>query len=322
MATLHNQDQVKAKDVRPGDTVIVRKAGDVIPEVVKSVLAERPKGLRAWKFPTKCPECDGPLVRLEGESDTFCTNVECPGQRWARICHFASRGAMDIEGLGERTVGQFLERNLIHDPGDIYSLDWDGVRALEGFGEISITNLQKAIESSKQRPLSNLLVGLGIRHAGGTVSRVLAQAFGHLDALMSASEEEIAAVEGIGQIIAKSVHEFFANEGNVEVIEKLRAAGLNFTGPERSTLPQTLAGLSIVVTGSLEGFSRDTIEETIKAHGGKAPGSVSKKTTAVVVGDAPGAAKLTKAQELGVPILDEDAFVALLETGSPPKSPS
>ena len=150
------------------------------------------------------------------------------------------------------------------------------------------------------------------------MSRVLAQAFGHLDALMTASEEEIAAVEGIGQIIARSVHEFFANEGNREVIEKLRAAGLNLTGPERSMLPQTLAGLSIVVTGSLEGFSRDTIEETIKARGGKAPGSVSKKTTAVVVGEAPGAAKLTKAQELGVPILDEDQFVKLLETGDLP----
>ncbi|MEY2430869.1 MAG: ligase [Acidimicrobiaceae bacterium] len=318
MATLHNQDQVNAKDVRPGDTVIVRKAGDVIPEVVKPVLAERPKGLRAWKFPTKCPVCGGPLVRLEGESDTFCTNVDCPGQRWARICHFTSRGAMDIEGLGERTVSQFLEHNLIHDPGDIYSLDWDGVRALEGFGEISITNLQKSIEASKQRPLANLLVGLGIRHAGGTVSRLLAQAFGDLDALMAASEEEIAAVDGIGSIIARSVHEFFANPRNLEVIEKLRAAGLNFTGPERSTLPQTLAGLSIVVTGTLEGFSRDIIEETIKAHGGKAPGSVSKKTTAVVVGEGPGAAKLTKAQELGVPILDEEQFVKLLETGDLP----
>ncbi|MEY2452125.1 MAG: ligase [Acidimicrobiaceae bacterium] len=318
LATLHNEDQVKAKDVRPGDTVIVRKAGDVIPEVVKAVEAERPKGLRAWKFPTTCPVCGGPLVRLDGESDTFCTNVDCAGQRWARIGHFASRGAMDIEGLGDRTVGLFLEHKLIHDPGDIYTLDWDGVRALEGFGEISITNLQNAIEASKQRPLANLLVGLGIRHAGGTVSRVLAQAFGHLDALMAASEDEIAAVEGIGKIIAKSVHEFFANERNLEVIEKLRAAGLNFTGPERSTMPQTLAGLSIVVTGSLEGFSRDIIEETIKAHGGKAPGSVSKKTTAVVVGEAPGAAKLTKAQELGVPILDEEQFVKLLETGELP----
>ena len=231
MATLHNEDQVKAKDVRPGDTVIVRKAGDVIPEVVKSVLAERPKGLRAWKFPKKCPECGGPLVRLEGESDTFCTNVECPGQRWARICHFTSRGAMDIEGLGERTVGQFLEQQPHPRPGRHLHARLGRVRTLEGFGEISITNLQKAIEASKQRPLANLLVGLGIRHAGGTVSRVLAQAFGHLDALMAASEEEIAAVEGIGQIIARSVHEFFANEGNLEVIEKLRAGGVELHRP-------------------------------------------------------------------------------------------
>jgi DNA ligase (NAD+) len=318
MATLHNQDQVKAKDVRPGDTVIVRKAGDVIPEVVKPVLAERPKGRRQWKFPTTCPVCGGPLVRLEGESDTFCTNVECPGQRWARICHFTSRGAMDIEGLGERTVSQFLDKELIHDPADIYAIDFDRVRELEGFGEISVTNLQKSIEASKARPLANLLVALGIRHAGGTVSRLLAQAFGHMDALLAAPEDDIAAVEGIGPIIAKSVHEFFANAGNREVIDKLRAAGLNFTGPERSTLPQTLAGLSIVVTGTLERFNRDEIEETIKAHGGKSPGSVSKKTTAVVVGEGPGAAKLAKAEELGVPILDEPQFLHLLDTGELP----
>jgi len=215
-------------------------------------------------------------------------------------------------------VSQFLEHNLIHDPGDIYALEWDAVRQLEGFGEISVTNLQRSIEASKERPLANLLVALGIRHAGGTVSRVLAQAFGHLDELMSASTDDIAAVEGIGPIIARSVHEFFANERNVDVIEKLRGAGLNFTGPERSTLPQTLTGLSIVVTGTLEGFSRDIIEGTIKEHGGKAPGSVSKKTTALVVGEGPGAAKLTKAQELGVPILDEAQFVHLLETGELP----
>jgi DNA ligase (NAD+) len=318
LATLHNEDQVRAKDVRPGDTVIVRKAGDVIPEVVKPVLAERPKGLKAWKFPATCPVCGGPLVRLDGESDTFCTNVECPGQRWARICHFASRGAMDIEGLGERTVSMFLDHDLIHDPADIYTLDWDRVRELEGFGEISIANMQKAIEASKERPLASLLVGLGIRHAGGTVSRVLAKAFGHLDRLMSASEDEIAAVEGVGRIIARSVHEFFENEGNREVIEKLRRAGVNMTGPQAPSLPQVLEGKSIVVTGTLEGLSREDAEEAIKARGGKAPGSVSKKTTAVVVGEAPGAAKLTKAEELGVPVLDEAAFTRLLETGELP----
>jgi DNA ligase (NAD+) len=318
LATLHNQDQVKAKDVRPGDTVIVRKAGDVIPEVVKPVLAERPKGLRAWKFPATCPECNEPLVRLEGESDTFCTNIECPGQRWARICHFTSRGAMDIEGLGERTVSMFLKDSLIHDPADIYTLDWDRVRGLDGFGEISVTNMQNAIEASKKRPLANLLVGLGIRHAGGTVSRVLAKAFGQLDRLMAASEDDIAAVEGVGRIIAHSVHEFFDNDGNREVIDKLRTAGVNFTGPEAPTLPQVLEGKSIVVTGTLEGWSREDAEEAIKARGGKAPSSVSKKTTAVVVGEAPGAAKLTKAEELGVPILDEAAFATLLETGDLP----
>ena len=318
LATLHNEDQVRAKDVRPGDTVIVRKAGDVIPEVVKPVLAERPKGLRKWKFPTTCPVCGSPLVRLDGESDTFCTNVECPGQRLARISHFTSRGALDIEGLGERTVSVFLDHDLIHDPADIYSLDWDRVRELDGFGEVSVTNLQRAIDASKQRPLANLLVGLGIRHAGGTVSRVLAAVFGHLHRLMAASEEEIAAVEGVGPIIAKSVHEFFVNEGNRDLVARLEGAGLNFEGPAAPSLPQTLEGKSIVVTGTLAGYSREAAEEAIKARGGKAPGSVSKKTTAVVVGEAPGAAKLTKAEELGVPVLDEDAFTALLETGELP----
>jgi DNA ligase (NAD+) len=318
LATLHNEDQVKAKDVRPGDTVIVRKAGDVIPEVVKPVLSERPRGLKPWKFPAKCPVCNEPLVRLDGESDTFCTNLECPGQRWARISHFASRGAMDIEGLGERTVSLFLDHDLIHDPADIYTLDWEGVRGLEGFGEISVTNLQHAIEASKDRPLASLLVGLGIRHAGGTVSRVLAKAFGHLDRLTAATEDEIAAVEGVGRIIAHSVHEFFENDGSREVIEKLRQAGVNMTGPEAPSLPQVLEGKSIVVTGTLEALSREDAEEAVKARGGKAPGSVSKKTTAVVVGEAPGAAKLTKAEELGVPILDEPAFLHLLDTGDLP----
>ncbi|MGI8664316.1 MAG: NAD-dependent DNA ligase LigA [Acidimicrobiales bacterium] len=318
MATLHNQDQVAVKDVRPGDTVIVRKAGDVIPEVVGPVLAERPRRLPKWRFPTACPVCSGPLVRLEGESDTFCTNLECEGQRWARIVHFASRGAMDIEGFGERTVSLFLDRGLIHDPGDIYAIDFEGVRGLEGYGDISVANLEAAIETSKQRPLANLIVGLGIRHAGGTISRILAAAFAHIDALIAAPADEIAAVEGVGPIIARSVHEFFLNEGNREVIEKLRAAGVNLIGPDKPTLPQTMAGKVVVVTGSLESFSRDGAEEAIKDRGGKAPGSVSKKTTAVVVGESPGAAKLTRAEELGIPILDEQSFQDLLETGELP----
>jgi DNA ligase (NAD+) len=287
----------------------------VIPEVVGPVRSLRPDGLPEWTFPRECPVCGGPLVRLEGVSDTFCTNVDCPAQRQGRIEHFASRGAMDIEGLGERTVRLFVEQGLLDDVGDVYSLDFDRVRALEGFGEISVANLREAIERSKQKPLASLLVGLNIPHLGATGSQVLARAIGHLDRIMAASAEELAAVEGIGPTIAQSVRRFFDNERNRAVIEKLRAAGVNFEGPGAPDVPQTLAGMSIVVTGTLEGWSREAAEEAIKSRGGKAPGSVSKKTTAIVAGEAPGAAKLNKALDLGVPVLDEDGFERLLETG-------
>jgi DNA ligase (NAD+) len=318
MATLHNQDQVRAKDVRPGDTVIVRRAGDVIPEVRGPVLSLRPDGLPEWHFPSACPICEQPLVRLDGESDTFCVNVDCPGQRIQRISHFASRGAMDIEGLGERTVYQFSEAGLLNDVADIYSLDFDKVLAFEGFGELSVANLRRAIEASKSRPLANLLVGLSIRHLGGTGSQLLARTMGPLDRIMAASTDEMAAVEGIGPVIAASVHEFFGLDLNRQVVERLRAAGLNFSGPSAPSVAQVLSGMSIVVTGTLERWSREAAEAAVKARGGKAPGSVSKKTTAVVVGAEPGAAKLTKAQEAGVPILDEAGFAHLLETGQLP----
>jgi DNA ligase (NAD+) len=317
LATLHNEDQVRVKDVRPGDTVIVRKAGDVIPEVVGPVLSARPEGLEEWTFPTECPQCHGPLVRLEGESDTYCTNIDCPGKRFAGIVHFASRGAMDIEGLGEKTVWVLLEKQLLHDVGDIYSLRYDDLIAVEGFADISVRNLLAAIDASRQRPLANLLVGLGIRHLGGTGSRVLARALGNLGRIMDASADEIAAVEGVGPVIARSVHEFFASERNRAVVEKLRAAGVNFEGPGEPDVAQTIAGRSIVVTGTLEQLSREAAEEAIKARGGKATGSVSKKTSYLVVGAEPGQAKLTKATELGIPQLDEDAFLRLLESGTP-----
>lgn len=320
LATLHNQDQVALKDVRPGDSVIVRKAGDVIPEVVGPVLSLRPENLPAWEFPKTCPECGAPLVRAEGESDTFCTSTECPKQLEQRIVHFASRGAMDIENLGERTVRLFMSLGLLTNLSDIYTLDYERIQELEGFGEISVRNLRNGIEASKQRPLGNLLTGLGIRHLGVTGARVLARAFGHLDALMNASAEQIAAVEGVGTVIAESVAQFFSQAPNREMIEKFRAAGVNFEGPAAPTKEQTLAGMSIVVTGTLEGFSREGAEEAIKERGGKAPGSVSKKTTAVVLGEAPGAAKITKARELGVPVLNEEQFVELLETGSLPSA--
>ncbi len=315
LATLHNEDQVRAKDVRPGDTVVVRRAGDVIPEVRGPVLPLRPKDLPAWSFPSTCPICGSPLQRLEGEADTYCINVECPGQQVQRISHFASRGAMDIEGLGERTVSLFCKEGLLADVADIYSLDFERVQSFEGFGSLSVANLGAAINESKSRPLANLLVGLSVRHLGANTSQLLSRAMGHLDRIMTAPEDDVAAIEGIGPVIAASITRFFSLPRNREVIERLREAGLNFEGPSAPVLAQTLIGKSIVVTGTLQGWSREEAEAAIKARGGKAPGSVSQKTTAVVLGDDPGGAKLAKATELGIPLLDEGGFGRLLDTG-------
>jgi DNA ligase (NAD+) len=320
LATLHNEDQVEAKDVRVGDTVIVRKAGDVIPEVVGPVLADRPKGRRRWRFPTVCPVCGTAFVRPEGEADTRCPNEACPARVAGTIEHFASRGAMDIEGFGEQRVQLFQSLGMLGDIADVYDLDLDRLRELEGFGEQSVANLAQAIEASKQRPLANLLVGLNIRHLGPAGAEALAAHFGHLDAIMGATVDELSAVEGVGGVIAASVHEWFAEPANRAVIEKLREAGVNLTGPERPAVEPVLAGLTVVVTGTLDGYSRDEAEAAIKARGGKSPGSVSKKTTAVVVGDGAGASKLTKATELGVPILDEAGFEHLLTTGELPEA--
>ena len=318
MATLHNDDQVRLKDVHPGDTVIVRKAGDVIPEVLGPVLAERPKRLRRWKFPENCPACNTPLIRPEGEAHNFCQNPVCPAQRQGRIEHFTSRGGMDIEGMGESRVALFIERGFIADVGDIYSIDWEEVAKLDGFGQTSIDNLRSAIEASKERPLANLLVGLGIRHLGPAGAEVLAGSFGHMDAIAAATAEEMAAVDGVGPTIATSVAQYFTTPEAQDLVEKFRAAGVNLQGPEVTSMPQVLDGLSIVVSGTLEGYSRDGAADAIKSRGGKNPGSVSKKTTALVVGGDPGASKLTKAETLGVPILDEAGFEILLETGQLP----
>jgi DNA ligase (NAD+) len=318
-ATLHNEDQVRLKDVRIGDTVIVRKAGDVIPEVLGPVLSERPEGAVEWAFPTECPICTQPLVRPEGASDTFCLNEACPARVLGSLEHFASRGAMDIEALGDKRLQLFVELGLIRDIADIYHLDFERIGALEGFGPTSVANLRAAIEASKDRPLARLLVGLNIRHLGHTTAEVLASALGHVDRLLDASAEEIAAVEGIGPIIARSVADWFADPANRSLVQRLRDAGVNVEGPEASLLPQTLTGQAVVVSGTLEGFSREESEAAIKARGGKSPGSVSKKTTALVVGEGPGASKLTKAESLGIPVLDEAQFVQLLETGQLPE---
>ena len=319
-ATLHNEDQVRAKDVRPGDTVIVRKAGDVIPEVVKPVLADRPPGLAPWSFPRDCPRCGQPLQRLDGESDTFCMNVDCPSQRRARIEHFASRGAMDIEGLGERTAILLLDRNLAADPGDLYRLTAGDLLSLDGFADISARNLLDAIDRSRSRPLANLLFALNIRHLGAAGAQVLARAFGTLDRIVAASQEELAATEGVGPVIAASVTGFFDLDRNREVVDKLRAAGVDFGRVDVPRLPQVLDGMSVVVTGTLAGYSREAAEAAIKDRGGRSPGSVSSRTTAVVAGSEPGQAKLTRATELGIPVLDEAGFSRLLETGQLPEA--
>jgi DNA ligase (NAD+) len=323
VATLHNADQVAAKDVRVGDVVIVRKAGDVIPEVVGPVLAERRRGARRWVFPTTCPSCGGPLERPEGEVEHRCDNEHCPARVAGAIEHFASRAAMDIEGLGEQRVQLFAELGMVADVGDLYSLDYDRLRGLEGFGEQSVANLAAAIEASRARPLSSLLVGLNIRHVGGTVATLLAEHFGSLDALEVASVDDLAAVEGVGPVIAASVADYLARPEHQRVIAKLRAAGVGTTQPTPAAAAgvdeaeaSLLAGLTVVVTGTLAGFSRDEATAAVVARGGKSPGSVSAKTAALVVGDSPGAAKVTKAEQLGVPVLDEDAFVRLL-AGTP-----
>ena len=336
MATLHNEDQVRLKDVRPGDTVTVRKAGDVIPEVVGPVLSPgRKRRPPAWTFPTECPSCGGPLVRLPGESDTFCTNLDCPGQRVQRITHFGSRTAMDIEGLGEQRVDLFVGLGILRDVADLYSFVPATFEGLEGFAEVSVANLLGAIDVSRSRPVHRLLIGLGIRHLGQVGSLALAREFGSLDAVMAAAEADLASTDGVGPVIAASVVRWFESEVNRGVVERLRDAGLDFGVARDRSAPAAgaagegdggppagssgvLTGKSVVVTGALPGYTREEAEEAIIARGGKSPGSVSKKTFAVVVGEAPGASKVTKAEALGIPMLDADGFAVLLETGELP----
>ena len=319
MATLHNEDQVRAKDVRPGDTVIVRKAGDVIPEVVGPVVSLRPEGVEPWQFPKICPcPLATELVRSEGEADTRCVEPACPFQRDQRVIYFASRGAMDIEGLGERTVFQLSDAGLITDPADIYSLTSEQLLGLEGFAQISADKLLEAIEGSKVRPLPKLLTALGIKGLGPSASESLSVAFGTLDSILAADEATLATTDGVGPVIAGSICRWFAIDANRTFVDKLRRAGVDFGKVEVSRLAPVLAGKAVVVTGTLERYSREEAEAAIKARGGKSPGSVSAKTLAVVVGESPGASKVTKARELGIPILDDAGFDELLATGNLP----
>ncbi len=310
-ATLHNEDEVHRKDVRIGDEVVVRRAGEVIPEVVGPVVSLRSGSEIVWNMPERCPFCNNPIVKPEGEKVARCTGgLSCPSRLREWLFHFASRGGMDIEGLGYKTIDLLIGRGLIHDPADIFALKPEDFEGFEGWGDVSVGNLMAGIESAKTRPLSRLLIGLGIRHVGGTVARMITRAFPNMDALLAASEEDIAAIEGVGPIIAASVHEWSTSPETIELIERLRSAGVQLTEPTPEGSAQ-LEGVKIVLTGTLERWTRDSATQAIEERGGTVSGSVSSKTSYVVAGASPGS-KLAKAQTLGVTILDEDAFELLL----------
>lgn len=317
MATLHNEEQVGVKDVRIGDTVIVRRAGDVIPEVVGPVLANRSGKEKKWKMPSECPFCGNPIVRPEDEAVARCTGgFECPSRVREWLFHFASRGGMDIEHLGYKTIDLLLQRELITDPADIFTFDTAQLLEVEGWGDISVNKLTAAIEDAKQRPVARLLTALGIRHVGGTVARMLVNHFGGLPVLMEATESDISEIEGIGPVIATEVSRWSADEVNQALVAKLGAAGvrLNEEAPE-GVASDLLAGATFVISGTIDGFTREEAQVAIEQRGGKATGSVSGRTTALVVGDSPGASKLKKAEEVGAPVIDGETFKRVLEDG-------
>lgn len=318
-ATLHNEGELHRKDLRPGDTVIVRRAGDVIPEVVGPVLSKRPKGLPKWNMPERCPFSGHPIVLPEGQAKAKCTGgFACPSRLREYLFHFASRGAMDIEGLGYMTVDMLLTEGLISDPADIFTLDRDVLLGFEGWGEVSVNNLLAAIEGAKDRPLGRLLTALGIDHVGGTVARALAARFLSLPALMQATEDDITGIDGIGPEIARSVVAWSQDPDNIELARRLGEAGVRLEDPELEEPSEgatLLAGLSFVVTGTLEGYSRTEAKAAIEALGGKVTGSVSGRTAGLIAGASPGS-KLTKAESLGVPVLDEAGFLRLLGEGA------
>ncbi|MGD0052580.1 MAG: NAD-dependent DNA ligase LigA [Vulcanimicrobiaceae bacterium] len=311
-ATLHNEDDIRRKDIRVGDVVIVRRAGDVIPQVVGPVLALRKKKLPVYALPTRCPVCGADIDRPEGEAMARCTNATCPAQLVERIRHFCSRGAMDIEGVGDQLSAALVEAGLVRDAGDLYRLTAKQLLGLPRMAEKSAANVLAAIAASKPRGLARLLYGLGIRYVGAQNAAILAGDFGTIDALVAASEEDLLRSEGIGEQIARSVVLFFAQGPNRAMIRRLQAAGVDATAPLRPREPVgALAGKTLVLTGTLPALTREQATELIVAAGGKVSSAVSKKTSYVVAGDEAGS-KLQKAEQLGIPILDEAGLRALL----------
>jgi len=313
-ASLHNADYIKERDIRIGDYVSIKRAGDVIPYIIGPLVARRDGSERPWAMPERCPACNTPLERIEGEVAYRCPNFGiCPAQLVRRVEHFVSRGAMDIAGIGEKQAQLFVERGLIKDVADLYTLDATVFEGMEGFGEKKISNLLTAIADSKHRPLARLITGLGIRFVGEVAALALASAFGSLDALAGASVEQIVAIDGIGPAVANSVAQFFSLPANQALVQKLRDVGVQPTGqPAAARASDGLSGRTFVLTGSLPNLTREQAEELIKAHGGKVTGSVTNKTSYLLAGEAAGS-KLAKAIELKVEILDEAGLLALIE---------
>lgn len=310
-ATLHNQDFISDKDIRIGDTVIVRKAGEIIPEILSVVMEKRPEGAEPYFLPKTCPVCGAPVERDEDGAHTRCTGAECPAQLLRTLAHFASRDAMDIDGLGIAVVENLVNAGLVRTPGDLYFLKAEDVAGLDRMGKKSAEKLLAAIERSKQQDLSKLIFALGIRQVGQKAGKLLAAHFRTLDALKEASLEELTQIDDIGEITARSLMEWMASPQSVHLIERLKEAGVNMTAEEQGS-DQRFAGMTFVLTGSLEKFTRNEATEMIEARGGKASGSVSRKTTYVVAGEAAGS-KLRKAQELNIPVLTEDEFLDLMK---------
>lgn len=310
-ATLHNQDFISQRDIRIGDTVLIRKAGEIIPEILEVDLSKRPEGTAAYRIPEVCPVCGSPVEQDEDGAFLRCIGAECPAQLTRRIAHFVSRDAMDIEGLGSSIVDSLIEKGLIHSPSDIYFLTEDQLASLWKSGKVAAKKLLSAIESSKQQDVGRLIYALGIRQVGAKTGKVLASQFGNLDALMGASLEELTEVPDVGQVTAESIYAWFRQEQSVHMISELRRAGVNFES-KRVVSDDRFAGKTFVLTGALSRFTREEATEKIELYGGKASGSVSKKTSYVVVGENAGS-KERKARELGIPILTEDEFLEMIQ---------
>ena len=310
--TLHNEDFIRQREIKIGDTVVIQKAGDVIPEIVKVIKEDRTGQEQDFKMPDKCPVCGAKTVREEGEAAVKCTGTECPAKLYRNLVHFVSREAMNIDGLGENIIDQLLSKKLINNIADIYSLTFENIASLKKNGTKFATNLINAIETSKQNDLYRLITALGIMHIGGKASKVLAKKYKNIDNLMAASLEELSEIDDIGPIMAKSIVDFFSQEQTKDLIQKLKQAGVNTVAQEVEGEDQRFQGKTFVLTGSLESFTREEATNAIEKLGGKVSSSVSKKTSYLISGEDSGS-KLTKAQTLGVPILTEQEFIEMIK---------